>query len=47
MKKIPLFKVFMSEKVPENLNKILTSGYIGQGTEVEEFGIILRKAKIY
>jgi dTDP-4-amino-4,6-dideoxygalactose transaminase len=34
---ISLFKVFMSEKVKEEVPKILTSGYITQGKKVEEF----------
>ena len=34
---IPLFKVFMSEDVPEVVGKILMSGYIGQGEVVEKF----------
>ena len=34
---IPLFKVHMSNKVFEPLKKVLKSGYIGQGTKVDEF----------
>ena len=34
---IPLFKVFMSEDVIEPLNKVLMSGFIGQGPVVEKF----------
>lgn len=40
-KKIPLFKVFMSEDVLEPINRTLMSGYIGQGAKVEEFENIL------
>ena len=39
---IPLFKVFMSEEVIEPLNKVLMSGFIGQGPKVEEFEKILK-----
>lgn len=34
---IPLFKVFMSESVSEPVQKVLHSGYIGQGEAVKEF----------
>ena len=34
---IPLFKVYMSEDVPEKVSKVLKSGYIGQGPIVDEF----------
>lgn len=34
---IPLFKVFMSEDVIKPLNKVLLSGYITQGSQVEKF----------
>ena len=37
MEKIDLFKVFMSETVPDEVGKVLTSGYIGQGPKVDEF----------
>lgn len=40
---IPLFKVFMSQDVIEPLNNVLMSGYITQGTKVEEFENILKK----
>lgn len=33
---IQLFKVFMSPKAPEEVAKVLNSGYIGQGPKVEE-----------
>ena len=33
---IPLFKVSMSEDVLEPLNKVLMSGYIGEGPKVKE-----------
>jgi dTDP-4-amino-4,6-dideoxygalactose transaminase len=35
--KIPLFKVFMSPNVTAPLNKVVSSGYIGQGPVVEKF----------
>jgi len=34
---IQLFKVRMSEQVPEEVSKVLMSGFIGQGPKVEEF----------
>ena len=34
---IPLFKVYMSDKVFEPLKEVLQSGYIGQGSKVDEF----------
>lgn len=34
---IPLFKVFMSPTAGEEVNKVLYSGYIGQGKKVDEF----------
>ena len=34
---IPLFKVHMSETIPDKVSKILMSGYIGQGPVVDEF----------
>jgi len=37
MKKIDLFKVFMSPTASEEVSKVLNSGYIGQGPKVEEF----------
>lgn len=37
MNDIPLFKVFMSPKAGEEVNKILYSGYIGQGKVVDQF----------
>ena len=36
MEKIPLFKVFMSETVPNAVTEVLTSGFIGQGPKVNE-----------
>lgn len=33
---IPLFKVFMAESAATEVGKILNSGYIGQGTKVDE-----------
>ena len=38
---IPLFKVFVDDKVGEEVNKILYSGFIGQGKKVEEFESLL------
>lgn len=40
--KIDLFKVFMSPDVLEPINKVLMSGFIGQGPMVEKFEEILR-----
>jgi len=34
---IPLFKVLMSPDAPREARKVLMSGYIGQGSKVEEF----------
>jgi dTDP-4-amino-4,6-dideoxygalactose transaminase len=34
---IPLFKVSMSDSVLEPLNKVLMSGFIGEGPKVIEF----------
>ena len=39
---IPLFKVFVDDKVGEEVNKILYSGFIGQGAKVEEFETLLK-----
>ena len=36
-KDIPLFKVFMAETASEEVSKVLTSGFIGQGQKVDEF----------
>ena len=36
-KNIPLFKVYMSEKAPEAVTKVLESGFIGQGPKVDDF----------
>lgn len=35
--KIDLFKVFMSPNAPIQVNSVLTSGFIGQGPQVEKF----------
>ncbi len=35
--KIPLFKVFMSNKAAPAVTKVLNSGFIGQGTKVDQF----------
>lgn len=40
---IPLFKVFMSDTVNQEVNKVLSSGYIGQGPKVDEFESIISK----
>ena len=37
IKKIPLFKVYMSSKASSEVTKVLNSGYIGQGERVENF----------
>ena len=34
---IPLFKVYMSDEAPARAAEVLTSGYIGQGEQVEAF----------
>jgi dTDP-4-amino-4,6-dideoxygalactose transaminase len=39
---IPLFKVFMSEDVLKPLNKVLMSGFIGQGSKVDEYEQMLK-----
>lgn len=41
MKKIPLFKVYMSEDVLEPVKEVLMSGYVGQGDKVEQFEKLL------
>lgn len=40
---IPLFKVTMSPQVNEELEKVLHSGFIGQGVKVREFEELLNK----
>lgn len=40
---IPLFKVKMSETAPNAVSEVLTSGFIGQGSKVEEFEDLLWK----
>ena len=37
MEQIPLFKVYMSKKAAGEVQKVLDSGYIGQGPKVDEF----------
>ena len=37
MNKIPLFKVFMSQSVHKEVKKVLYSGFVGQGSQVEKF----------
>ena len=39
---IPLFKVFMSDTVTDEIPKILTSGFIGQGPQDEKFEGLLK-----
>ena len=39
---IPLFKVFVNDNVGEEVNKVLYSGFIGQGAKVEEFEGLLK-----
>lgn len=43
MKKIDLFKVFMSPNAKDEVGKVLESGFIGQGPKVEEFETVLKK----
>ena len=40
---IPLFKVYMSENAPSEVEKVLRSGYIGQGPIVDEFETELKE----
>ena len=40
---LQLFKVFMSEDVLEPLNKVLMSGYVTQGKEVDKYETELKK----
>lgn len=40
---IPLFKVAMSPAAPEEVGKVLSSGFIGQGAKIEEFESALRE----
>lgn len=44
MRKISLFKVFVSDECFEPLKSVLSSGYIGQGIKVEEFENNLKKS---
>ena len=39
---IPLFKVFMSDNISHEISKVLTSGFIGQGPQVEKFEGLLK-----
>jgi perosamine synthetase len=43
IKQIPLFKVFMSPNVDENLLKVLHSGFVGEGEAVKEFELNIAK----
>jgi dTDP-4-amino-4,6-dideoxygalactose transaminase len=40
---IPLFKVFMTEDAATETSKVLMSGFIGQGEQVEKFENLLKK----
>lgn len=40
---IPLFKVAMSPTAPDEVGRVLMSGFIGQGSKVEEFEAALRE----
>ena len=40
---IPLFKVFMSEDVIKPVNKVLRSGYVTQGKQVEKYETALKE----
>jgi dTDP-4-amino-4,6-dideoxygalactose transaminase len=40
---IPLFKVFMSDEASEGVSKVLSSGYITQGPEVDKFENLLKQ----
>ena len=40
---IPLFKVYMSKNSPKEVEKVLTSGFIGQGEKVDEFEKYLKE----
>jgi dTDP-4-amino-4,6-dideoxygalactose transaminase len=42
-KNISLFKVFMAPTAATEVGKVLNSGYIGQGSKVEEFENQLKK----
>mgnify|MGYP003348616876 CR=1 FL=1 len=42
-KEVPLFKVFMAPNAGEEVSKVLHSGFIGQGTKVDEFESQLSK----
>ena len=39
---IPLFKVFMSKEVPNEVGKVLMSGFVGEGPKVKEFELKLK-----
>lgn len=43
MRKIDLFRVFMSKEAPDAVSEVLRSGYIGQGPKVEQFEAELQK----
>ena len=42
-KPIQLFKVFMSDTASTEVSKVLNSGYIGQGSKVDEFEDVLKE----
>ena len=46
MNKIPLFKVFMSENVHKEVKKVLYSGFVGQGSQVDKFEHSLKNYNI-
>ena len=43
MERIPLFKVYMAEEIDEPILKVLHSGWIGEGPQVELFEEMLKK----
>ena len=47
LKKIDLFKVFMSPTAKDEVGKVLDSGYIGQGPKVEEFESKLKRQNTF
>ena len=42
-KPIQLFKVFMSDTASTEVSKVLNSGYIGQGSKVDDFEDVLKE----
>ena len=43
MKNIPLFKVYMNPTAKDEVGKVLDSGYIGQGPQVDKFESALKE----